>query len=320
MKKNILLIVLLVILSFTSLLVGVKQFDVWDILTLSEEVVLFLSFSRIPRLLALIFTGIGLSLSGLIMQTISRNRFVSPSTAATIDSTRFGILISLVFFASASFVVKTMLAFVFAFLGTLLFMKLVSMIKAKNMLLIPLLGIVLGTVIEAITSLLAYRFDVIQLLNSSLVGDFSLVIKGRYELLYVMIPVVVILYFFSYQFNIVGMGEDFSRNLGLNYYKIVIIGIGLVAIVSATTLITVGNIPFLGLVVPNIVMMINGDNVKKSIIPTSLFGAILVLGTDLLGRVIMFPYEIPIGLTLGVIGSMLFLFLLLRKQQYGKQA
>lgn len=199
-------------------------------------------------------------------------------------------------------------------------MKLVSMIKAKNMLLIPLLGIVLGTVIESITSLLAYRFDVIQLLNSSLVGDFSLVIKGRYELLYVMIPVVILLYLFSYQFNIVGMGEDFSKNLGLHYNKIVVIGIGLVAIVSATTLITVGNIPFLGLVVPNIIMMINGDNVKKNILPTSLFGAALVLGTDLLGRIVIFPYEIPIGLTLGVIGSLLFLYLLLRKQQHVKQA
>ena len=149
---------------------------------------------------------------------------------------------------------------------------------------------------------------------------FSLVIKGRYELLYVMIPVVILLYLFSYQFNIVGMGEDFSKNLGLHYNKIVVIGIGLVAIVSATTLITVGNIPFLGLVVPNIIMMINGDNVKKNILPTSLFGAALVLGTDLLGRIVIFPYEIPIGLTLGVIGSLLFLYLLLRKQQHVKQA
>ena len=319
LKKTYILFLILFILSITSLFIGVKQFELVDILTLSEEVLMFLTMSRIPRLLALIFTGIGLSLSGLIMQTISRNKFVSPSTAATIDSARFGILIGLIFFASSAFYVKTILAFLFAFLGTLLFMKLISMLKAKNMLLIPLLGIVLGTLIDALTSLIAYRFDVIQLLNSSLVGDFSLIVQGRYELLYIMIPVVIILYLYSYQFSIAGLGEDVSKNLGLHYNQVVIIGIALVAIISATTIITVGNIPFLGLIVPNIVMMIHGNHLKKNMVPTSLFGAILVISTDIVGRVIIFPYEIPIGLSLGVVGSLIFLYLLLRRPKYVKQ-
>ena len=186
------------------------------------------------------------------------------------------------------------------------------------MLLVPLIGIVIGTVIDSLTTFIAYKFDVLQTLNAYMVGNFSLIIEGRYEMLYIIGPLVVIAYIYAYRFSVAGMGEDFSKNLGLSYNKIITIGLVIVALVTASVLVTVGSIPFLGLIIPNIVTMYKGDLLKKNLTDTALFGSILLLFTDIFGRVIIYPYEVPIGLTIGVIGSLIFIILLVRKTIYGK--
>lgn len=259
-----------------------------------------------------------MSISGLIMQQLSRNKFVSPSTAATLDSAKFGVLISMLIFVGSSIFLRMAIAFVVALLGTFLFMRFVGRIKAKNMLLIPLIGIVFGTIIDALTTFIAYRFNVIQTLSSYFVGDFSLIIEGRYEMLYIIAPLVLIAYIYAYRFSVAGMGEDFSRNLGLSYKKTVMIGLIIVSLMSASVLVTVGSIPFLGLIIPNIVSMYRGDFLKKNLTDTALFGSIFLLFTDIFGRVIILPYEVPIGLTIGVLGSIIFIILLVRKTVYGK--
>lgn len=302
----------------TSLFIGINKLNLQDIFKLEEEAIFLLLKSRIPRTVSIIFTGIGMSISGLIMQQLSRNKFVSPSTAATLDSAKFGVLISMILFVGASIFVRMAIAFTIALLGTFLFMRFVGKIKAKNMLLIPLIGIVLGTIIDALTTFIAYRFDVIQTLNAYMVGDFSLIIQGRYEMLYIIVPLVVLAYIYAYRFSVAGMGEDFSKNLGLSYKQIMTIGLVIVCLVTASILVTVGSIPFLGLIVPNIVTLYRGDLLKKNLTDTALFGSILLLFADIFGRLIIYPYEIPIGLTIGVIGSLIFIILLVRKTVYGK--
>ena len=257
-----------------------------------------------------------MSISGLIMQQISRNKFVSPSTAATIDSAKLGVLVSMIFFTSASIFQRMMLSFVFSLLGTFLFMYLLRKIKFKNIIFVPLLGILLGNLIDSITTFFAYRHNLIQTLTAWMIGDFSLIIKGRYELLYLTIPLVIVAVLYANKFTIAGMGEDFSKNLGLNYNRVINIGLIIVSLVTASVLVTVGSIPFLGLIVPNIVSIYKGDNVSKTIWETALFGAILLLICDIIGRLIIFPYEISIGLTVGVVGSVIFLTLLLRRVKY----
>ncbi|MNI71484.1 Iron-uptake system permease protein FeuB [compost metagenome] len=112
------------------------------------------------------------------------------------------------------------------------------------------------------------------------------------------------------------MGEEFAVNLGLNYRHVVNIGLVLVALVTAVVVLTVGSIPFLGLIIPNLVTIFQGDNLKKNLSSTALLGAVFVLACDILGRVIIYPYEVSIGLTVGVIGSGIFLYLLLRRKTY----
>lgn len=112
------------------------------------------------------------------------------------------------------------------------------------------------------------------------------------------------------------MGEDFSKNLGLNYNKIINLGLIIVSLISSVVVITVGKIPFLGLIIPNIVSIYKGDNLKNSLYDTALLGAVFLLSCDILGRIILYPYEISIGLVVGVIGSAIFLYLLIRGNRH----
>ncbi|MBS4196933.1 ABC transporter permease [Lederbergia citri] len=310
------LIITLILTSLLSLFIGVSNITPLDLLHFqSEETQIFL-ISRLPRLMAIILAGSGMSIAGLIMQQLSRNKFVSPTTAGTLDATRLGILVSMLLFANASTLEKMLVAFAFALGGTLLFMQILDRIKFKDAIFIPLVGLMFGNILSSITTFFAYRADVIQNMSAWLQGDFSMIMKGRYELLYISIPVLVIAYLYANRFTVAGMGEDFSKNLGLAYKRVVNIGLILVALITATVVLTVGMIPFLGLIIPNIVSIAKGDHLQKTLPHTALLGAIFLLVCDILGRVLIYPYEISISLMVGVIGSGIFLYLLFRRKAY----
>ncbi|QYX43906.1 petrobactin ABC transporter permease YclN [Bacillus inaquosorum] len=310
------LFILLIILAVTSVFIGVEDLSPLDLFDLSNQEASTLFASRLPRLISIIIAGLSMSICGLIMQQISRNKFVSPTTAGTMDWARLGILISLLLFTSASPLMKMLVAFVFALAGNFLFMKILERIKFNDTIFIPLVGLMLGSIVSSIATFIAYKYDLIQNVSSWLQGDFSLVVKGRYELLYLSIPLVIIAYIFADKFTVAGMGESFSVNLGLKYKRVVNIGLIIVSLVTSLVILTVGMLPFLGLIIPNIVSIYRGDNLKSSLPHTALLGAVFVLFCDILGRIIIFPYEISIGLMVGIIGSGIFLFMLLRRKTY----
>ncbi|MEQ7805246.1 iron ABC transporter permease [Priestia megaterium] len=310
------LILVFAVLAVLSLFVGVQDLSAMDLFHLTKEESQTLFFSRFPRLLSIIMAGMSLSICGLIMQQITRNKFVSPTTAGTMDWARLGVLISLLVFASASPLLKMSIAFIFSLAGNLLFMRILDRIKFNDTIYIPLVGLMLGSIVSSLATFIAYKYDLIQNLSSWLQGDFSLVVKGRYELLYLSIPLLIIAYLYADKFTVAGMGESFSINLGVKYKQIVNIGLVIVSLITSITILTVGMLPFLGLIIPNIVSIYRGDHLRKSLPHTALLGAVFVLACDILGRVIIFPYEISIGLMVGVIGSAIFLFMLIRRGRY----
>ncbi|KAF1677546.1 petrobactin ABC transporter permease YclN [Bacillus mexicanus] len=310
------LFILLIVLAVTSVFIGVEDLSPLDLFDLSKQEASTLFASRLPRLISIIIAGLSMSICGLIMQQISRNKFVSPTTAGTMDWARLGILISLMLFTSASPLIKMLVAFIFALAGNFLFMKILERIKFNDTIFIPLVGLMLGNIVSSIATFIAYKYDLIQNVSSWLQGDFSLVVKGRYELLYLSIPLVIIAYVYADKFTLAGMGESFSVNLGLKYKRVVNIGLIIVSLITSLVILTVGMLPFLGLIIPNIVSIYRGDNLKNSLPHTALLGAVFVLFCDILGRVIIFPYEISIGLMVGIIGSGIFLFMLLRRKAY----
>ncbi|MFC0216173.1 ABC transporter permease [Paenibacillus chartarius] len=310
------LLAALIVLSIASVFIGVKDISPADLLRLNEEQLQVLLISRIPRLISIIIAGVSMGVAGLIMQQLSQNKFVSPTTGGTDDSARLGMLVILILFPAAPPMLKMLGAFSFALAGTFVFMRLLDKIKFKDAMFIPLLGLMFGGIVTSIATFLAYQYDLIQSLTAWLQGNFALSMKGRYELLYVGIPVVILAYLYANKFTIAGMGEQFAVNLGLNYRKVVNLGLVLVALASSVVMVTVGTIPFLGLIIPNIVTLYLGDHLKKVLPHTALLGAVFVLFCDILGRVVIYPYEVPIGLTVGILGSGMFLYLLLRRKTH----
>lgn len=310
------LVILLALLSVTSLFIGVQDLSLLDVFNLTESQLQLIVVSRFPRLMSILLAGSSLSIAGLIMQQLSRNKFVSPTTAGTMDSASLGILVSLLVFTGATMVQKSIVAFMFALAGTFIFMKILDKIKYKESIMIPLVGLMFGSIVGSITTFFAYRHDLIQTIGTWMHGDFSVILQGRYELLYVSVPLGIMAYIFADRFTLAGMGEDFSTSLGLHYKKVVNIGLVIVALVSALVVLTVGMLPFLGLIIPNIVTLYRGDNLRSSLPHTAVLGAVFVLACDILGRVIIYPYEISVGLMVSVIGSGLFLYLLLRRKSH----
>lgn len=320
MKKKsitITLVMALLILSILSLFVGVIRLDFTSILQGDFEQIEILLISRLPRLLAILCTGMGMSAAGLIMQQLCMNKFVSPTTGATISCAQLGILVALIFFANSSLMEKTMFAFVFAILGTWIFVFFIQKIKFKDIIMVPLVGIMFGNIINGVINYFSFKYGLMQALSSWLVGDFSLIVRGRYEIVFLVIPLIIVAFIFANHFNIVGMGEDFSKNLGVHYNIVLLLGLSIAALITASVVVTVGSISYIGLIVPNIVSMFKGDKLRGSMLDTTLVGALFVLICDVVGRVINFPYELPIDLIVGVLGSIIFIGLLSRRLNSG---
>jgi len=305
----------LLVLSITSLFIGPMPIrNIFD-MSYQEHIVMFAA--RVPRLITIIVSGMGMSICGLIMQSLTRNRFVSPTTAGTMDGARLGVLVSMLVMGSANLFWRTFFAFAFTLLTTLVFIKMLERIKYKNVIFVPLVGIMYGNILASITMFFAYRHDLVQNVSTWLIGDFSGILRGRFEMIYISIPLVILTYIYANKFVIAGMGEDFAKNLGLNYRLTMNIGLCIVSIIASIVLLTVGIIPFLGLIIPNLVSIFWGDNLRKTLPYTAAGGAIFLLVCDIIGRLIIHPFEVPINLTVGIIGGAIFLWLLLRKKTHG---
>ncbi len=311
---------ILAVLAAASLFVGVIDIELATLLTGDAEQWEIFIISRLPRLLAILCTGVGMSVAGLIMQQLCMNKFVSPTTGATISSAQFGILLALLFMPGSTLWGRAVFAFATAILGTWIFVWFIQRIRFKDVVMIPLVGIMFGNVIGGITNYLAYKYEMTQALSSWLVGHFSLVLKGRYEIVYLVVPLVVLAFIFANHFNIVGMGKEFSKNLGVHYNLILFAGLTIAAMITASVVVVVGSISYIGLIVPNVVAMFKGDKIRGTLADTALFGAIFVLVCDMIGRIVIMPYELPIELIVGILGSILFVGLLLYRLKYGRRA
>lgn len=307
-------IILTIVLAIASLFVGVSDVSLGTLMSSGAEgrAMQVLLISRIPRTLAIVLSGAAMAVAGLVMQMVVRNRFVEPSTAGTTESASLGFLVATIFVPGWPLMGKMLIAASFALAGTALFLRILKAVPLRDTLLVPLVGIMLGGIIGAVTTFFAYRFELLASLLAWNMGDFSGILRGRYELLWIGLLCTILAYWAADRFTVAGMGKDFTTNLGLNYQRVMVLGITIVSLVSAVVLVSVGSIPFLGLIIPNLVSLMVGDNMRRTVPWVAVMGAGFVLACDILGRIIRAPYEIPISVVVGVIGSMIFLYLLLR--------
>lgn len=269
--------------------------------------------SRVPRTIAVLLAGAAMALGGLLMQLLVRNRFVEPSTVGTTESAGAGLLIATIWLPSLPVAGKMGVAVLTALLGTALFLRVVRAVPVQSaIVVVPLVGLMLSGVISAASTFIAYRFDLLQTMTMWMTGDFSGVIRGRFELLWLVAVLLLVTYLFADRFTVAGLGRDQATGLGLNHRATMAIGLGIVAVSSAVCVVVVGGLPFLGLVVPNLVSLALGDNLRRSLPVVCLVGAGFVLVCDLLARILNHPYELPVGVIVGVVGAAIFLGMLVR--------
>lgn len=305
--------ILVVILALLSLNLGASQMRLLHLFTQPDDRITQVLFaSRLPRTLALILAGAALAVAGLLMQMMARNRLVEPGTVGTFSAASLGMLLATLINPGMALWLKFILVSLCAMLGSWVFLAILQRIALRSALLVPLVGLVLASVIASASGLLAHQFELAQALRAWSSGDFSAILRGRYELLWLAAGITFLAMLLADRFTVVGLGKDFATNVGVNYGALMVLGVVLVSLVSASVVITVGALPFVGLIVPNLVRGLVGDNMRRGIMLVALLGAALMLAADLLGRWLIHPYEVPSANLLALAGSLVFIVILLR--------
>lgn len=312
LKKDFIIASLIVLgLAIVSIMTGAYSI-------MSQEDGLDMVFiTRIPRTLALMLTGLALSTSGLVMQLISQNRMVEPTTTGTIEWASLGLILVYILIPSPTMVQRMLGAIIFSFIGSIIFFLIIRKIKLKSSLYVPILGIMLAGVVSAFTTFISIEFDMMQALEIWFQGSFAGVQKGRYEFLFLIIAISIAIFFYADRLTMAALGEDFSTNIGLNYKRIILIANFLVSIAVGIVAAVIGKVPFLGLIVPNLVSLVKGDNLRENLPWTGLISMGIILLADIISRTIIAPFEVPVSLILGSFGSVFFIGLLLRTRRIG---
>lgn len=297
----------LLVLSLTT--------GVYDVFGADDGQQMF-AITRIPRTIALVLAGAAMSMSGLVMQLLTQNRFVEPTTTGTTEWAGLGLLCVMLLFPTASIIGRMTGAVIAAFIGTMVFFLFLRKVSLRSSLIVPIVGIMLGAVVGSVSTFIALQTDTLQNLSVWFAGSFTSVLRGQYELLWIVALVAVAVFFVADRLTVAGLGEDVATNVGLNYNRIILLGTGLIAVATGVVTVVVGNLPFLGLIVPNIVSMIRGDDLRSNLPWVCLLGIAIVTVCDLIGRTIIMPFEVPVSVILGIVGAAVFIFLLLKQRRH----
>lgn len=269
--------------------------------------------TRVPRTIALVLSGTAMAMSGMVMQLLTQNRFVEPTTTGTTEWAGLGLMAALYFTPDPSLTVRMLVAVAFAFVGTLVFFAFLRRVSLKSSLVVPIIGIMLGAVVSSVSTFFAMQTDLLQSLGIWFAGSYTSIIRGQYEVLWIVALVVVVVFIFADRLTVAGLGKDVATNVGLNYERVVLVGVALVAVASGVVTVVVGMLPFIGLIVPNLVSMFRGDDLRSNLPWICLVGIAVVTVCDILGRTIIAPFEIPVSVILGIVGAAVFVVLIVKQ-------
>lgn len=305
----IIAIIITIILSVISLLTGV-----YDIKGQADGMEMFF-ITRVPRTFALMLTGAAMAMSGLVMQLITQNRLVEPTTTGTMEWSGLGLLFIYLFFPAPSLVLRMTGAIIFSFIGTMIFFVFLKKVKLRSSLVVPIIGMMLGAIVSAFSTFVGLVFQMTQNIENWYAGSFSSVQIGRYEYLWIIILITILIFIFADRLTLAGLGEDVATSLGVNYDRIVLLGTAFISLAVGIVAAVIGTLPFLGLIVPNIVSMFRGDDLRSNLPWVCLSGMAAIMICDILSRIIIMPFEIPVSMILGTVGAVVFILILLRQRR-----
>ncbi len=310
-KPFILAIIIVIILGAISMSVGV-----YDIQGRVDGMDMFF-ITRIPRTAALMLTGAAMAMSGLVMQLITQNRLVEPTTTGTIEWAGLGLVLVYLLIPAPSLVERMTGAIIFSFIGTMVFFLFLRRVKLRSSLIVPIIGIMLGAVISAVATFVGLVFQMSQSVETWFVGSFASIQVGRYEYLWLIVVVTFLIFIYANRLTLAGLGEDVTKSLGVSYNTIVLVGTALIAVAVGIVAAVIGNLPFLGLIVPNIVSMFRGDDLRSNLPWVCVSGMAALTAADIISRTVIMPFEVPVSLILGTVGAVVFIVILLRRRRLG---
>ncbi len=305
-------------MAFTLILIVISLFvGVFDITGHDDGWMIF-GVTRVPRTIALALAGAAMAMSGLVMQLLTQNKFVEPTTTGTTEWAGLGLIVTMIMVPGASLLTRMVGAILFALVGTVVFFLFLQRVTLKSSLIVPIVGIMLGAVVGSVSSYVALKTDMLQQLGIWFAGSFTSVVRGRYELLFIVLAVTVLIFIIADRFTVAGLGRDIATNVGLNYTRVLMLGILMIAVVSGVVTVVIGSLPFLGLIVPNIVSLFRGDNLRSNLPWVCMLGIWVLIVCDIIARTVIAPFEVPVSLILGVVGAVVFVFLLVRSRRHAR--
>ncbi len=287
---------------------------------------------RLPRILLAILAGVALATAGAVMQGLLRNPLVSPFTLGLSSAASFGAALIIVLgpailgslFAGTilllgvTFSVKSVLlilsAFLFGCLSVIL-VYLISRTKHTSQAIMILAGVVIGYLFQA--GLLGLKYvsndDALRDIVTWLMGGMW---GATWQAIAILFTIVLICFFLvermAWDLNTLSSGDDVAKNLGINVQLFRISGLLIVSFAASACLAFTGIIGFVGLMTPHICRMLIGNDYRYLLPASALLGALILLISDTVARVILAPIEIPVGIIMYILGGLFFLFLITR--------
>jgi iron complex transport system permease protein len=308
----VLAVLAVIALGVISLFTGV--YDIWG----REDGRDMFFITRVPRTVALMLTGATMAMTGLIMHLVTRNKMVEPTTIGTTEWAGLGLLAVYLLIPGPSLVMRMTGAIVFSFIGTMIFFLFLRRVRLRSSLIVPVMGMMLGAVVSAFSTFVTLWFNMSQVIENWFIGSFAPVQAGRYEYLWIIVIVTAIVFLYANRLTIAGLGEDVATTLGVSYHRLILVANALTAVCVGVVAAVIGNIPFLGLIVPNIISMIRGDDLRSNLPWVCLLGMGTITLCDIVARVVIMPFEVPVSLILGTLGAVVFILILLRQRRSGR--
>lgn len=315
------LAVVLLAVILSALVFGSAKMSIPDVIRAlfgmgEKRYVLIIRNVRLPRILAGLLAGIGLSVSGILLQNVTQNKLAGPNIIGVNAGAGLMVILMMSFFPTAVYALPTA-AFLGAFLTTLFIIFLANRLGSTRITVI-LAGMALTTIFSAAISFFCLLdADIASSYVSFSVGSIAQV--SAKELL---IPAVMIFAAFlislilSSQLDILSLGDSLASSLGIRVRLLRGICLTASSLAAAAVVSYAGLLGFVGLVVPHIARNLAGEKARDSLLCGILVGPIFVISGDMIGRTLFAPTEIPVGIMMALIGSPFFLYLLFRRRQY----
>ena len=273
-----------------------------------------LLYVRLPRMLSGLVCGAALAVSGAVIQGVLANRLASPSIIGV--NSGAGLAVTL---CSALGIMGGWMLSLFAFIGAFLSVMLVSLGAKRwgaSRGTVILMGVALNALLGAISDLIVTFSPDISVMNSDFrIGDFS---SATYDRLipafFAVLVAITVLLTLSNELDVLTLGDDNARGLGMNTDIMRIVFLLLSALLAGVAVSIAGLLSFVGLLVPHAVRRIASSQTRYLLPLCALFGAGFVSLCDTFARIVFAPYELPVGIIMAFLGAPFFIFIILRKR------